>query len=216
MHRKSGLSPSVYVDDFQHGRQEGWLETDVEEADEQGRSGRTTVDYWPSILGMYAARKVKQTKDVWQKSESCSPHWSHPTRARRDRVQHATSRHDDGNRVFDMQRRAHECVERFCDLANTTANTLDKSVCSLFWMTSNSKKDELETVGGVSDVCSQVLFIKKSFVSSSPWPTGPLVDRELFDKISDEMEQSVRYAISRVNQPHSPHLKPQTILSCWK
>ena len=119
-----------------------------------------------SIMTKYTwdvrSRKVKQTKDMWQKSESCSPHWSPPTRARRDRVQHATSRHDDGNLVFDMQRRAHECVERFCDLANTTANTLDKSVCSLFWMTSNSKKDELVTVGGVSDVCSQVLFSKKA------------------------------------------------------
>ena len=44
-------------------------------------------------------------------------------------------------------------------------------------------------------------------------PTGHFMDRELFGKTSDEVEQGMRQAIIQTDQPHSSNWKLQTISS---
>ena len=59
---------------------------------------------------------------------------------------------------FDMEGHAKKYVERNCELANKMTEKFTKS--QLFaWMTiSSKKKEELETVGNLSEECSQIVF----------------------------------------------------------
>ena len=56
-----------------------------------------------------------------------------------------------------MQRHAQKCVKLCCELANKQADTLHK-VSSLCLDDHQFKKEEMETVGELSEVCSQIVL----------------------------------------------------------
>ena len=56
-----------------------------------------------------------------------------------------------------MQARAQKCVERCCELANETAHKLHK-VSAPCLDDHQFNNDEQETVGELSEVCSQITF----------------------------------------------------------
>ena len=57
---------------------------------------------------------------------------------------------------YDMEGHAQKCVPRYCELANQTDSSCTKSpfVCL---DDHHLKKEELETVGALSEVCSQIV-----------------------------------------------------------
>ena len=59
---------------------------------------------------------------------------------------------------YDMEGHARKCVERYCELANNKVEPLYK-VSSLCLDDHHFKKEELESVGGVSKLCSQIVLV---------------------------------------------------------
>ena len=55
---------------------------------------------------------------------------------------------------YDMAGHAKKCVERYCELANKTTQQLYK-VCAPCIVAHYFKKEELKSVGDLSEVCSQ-------------------------------------------------------------
>ena len=61
--------------------------------------------------------------------------------------------------LTDMKRHANKCVERHCELANKKTEQLYK-VSTPFWDDHHFKKEELESFGELSKVCSRTVFKK--------------------------------------------------------
>ena len=59
---------------------------------------------------------------------------------------------------YDMEGHAQKCVERYCELANKKTEQLYKVFSSLCLDDHHVKKEELESVGELSEVCSQIVF----------------------------------------------------------
>ena len=58
---------------------------------------------------------------------------------------------------YDMEGHAQQCVERYCELANKNAEQLYK-VSSPYLDDRQLKKEELETTGELSQVCSHIVL----------------------------------------------------------
>ena len=66
------------------------------------------------------------------------------------------------------------------------------------WMTTEPKRKNWNQ--WENSLTSARTSRKKALVSSSQWPTGHFMDRELLNKTCDEMEQPMRQAITKTNQ----------------
>ena len=66
-----------------------------------------------------------------------------------------TARKTDSTWSYDMEGHAKKCVERYCELVNKKAEQLYKvsSLC----LDDHHVKKELESVGELSEVCSQIV-----------------------------------------------------------
>ena len=58
----------------------------------------------------------------------------------------------------DMEGHARQCVERYCELANKERQSSCTKSPVFAWMITISKKEELESVGDCSQVCSQIVL----------------------------------------------------------
>ena len=136
-----------------------WLEetrksSDVEEIDETGWPWRTEIISWPRVLGMHStwmqierkyfwrAQKIFESRisarateklPVWDRSHAKTIAWS-----------------------YDMEEHAKKCVEKYCELANKKSEQLYK-VSTPCLDDHHFKKEELESVGELSNVCSQIV-----------------------------------------------------------
>ena len=82
------------------------------------------------------------------------------------------------------------------------------------WITTNSKTMNWETVGELSSLRAHRVEL---LVFDSHLPTGQFLwTVNCFGKPRDEMEQSMRQAISQTNQLYLTWWQQQTLLSCWK
>ena len=78
------------------------------------------------------------------------------------------------------------------------------------WMTINSKNKELETVGDLCQVWSQILL--KCLDLARFGRPDIFMEGELLGKVSDDMEQGMRWTIDQVDNQFSPYWRSQTLL----
>ena len=130
------------------------LNTAVEEIDETRWSWRTNIISWPRVL--CTQRDCKSNESIvdeyrkmfesgisagateklpgWQKPHAQTVAWS-----------------------YDMEGHAEKCVERYCELANKKVDQLHK-VSHPCLDDHQFKQEELESVGELSEVCSQIVL----------------------------------------------------------
>ena len=156
MPRKSDLFQSVYVHFFFFKKKQATTLAlnPCAQADEHGRSGTTNSNCRPSIPGMYAARKRNKQDDCDRKSDLLNKLVSSSTRT--ITKFHNETKHNVISWSYDVQGHVHKsqtCVEPYCERANKTADTLH-TVSMPCLDDHQVKKEELETVGELSEVCS--------------------------------------------------------------
>ena len=113
---------------------------------------------------------------------------------------------------YDMEGHARKCVERYCELANTKTEQLYK-VSSLYLDDHQVKKEELESVGELSDVCSQMvlksLYLARMGVDQTSLRTVNKLARSV-----TKMDRCLWEAFKSFDLIHSSHMWIQAILSC--
>ena len=97
---------------------------------------------------------ANRTKVSLRKTEKCSNHEFLPPQLKNYLVGKITRKNC---RVVDMEGHAKKCVERYCELTNKKTEQLYK-VSSPCFDDHHFKKEELESVGELSGVWSQIVF----------------------------------------------------------
>ena len=153
VHRPKGLFLSVYVDDIKIGWKETKSWSDVEITQQRSWFGRTNIIPWQCVPGRYS-------KTMWNKQRCCGQLQSHVW----------ISNVSGGNRKasilwessyfswsYDLEGHAKKCVEWYCELANKTTQQLYK-VATPCVDDHHFKEEEMESVGELSNTCSQIVL----------------------------------------------------------
>ena len=114
---------------------------------------------------------------------------------------------------YDMEGHARKCVERYCELANKRVEQFFK-VSSLCLDDHPFKKEELESVGEFSEVCSQIV-LKCLYLARIGRPDIPWLVNKLAKSVT-KWTQACDRRLARADFLHSSHERFPTILSCVK
>ena len=112
---------------------------------------------------------------------------------------------------YDMEGHARKCVERYCELAHKKSGEVKQS---FKWMTINSKKEEVESAGELSQVCSHIvlkcLYLTRIGRPDILWSVNKLA------RAVTTWTQACGGGLARLVSYISSHKWTQTILSCGK
>ena len=154
-HRKHGLFLSVYVDDIKlagrkqnlspmwkklvklvdHGEPTSFLDhLCVRCTQRECKSNENTIEEYKKLFDSRISAGATEKLPGCEKPHAKTVVWS-----------------------YDMEGHAQKCVERFCELANLKTEQLYK-VSSPCLDDHHFKKEELESVGELSEVCSQIVL----------------------------------------------------------
>ena len=195
--------------------QNGWKEVEygfhVWEIDEKRWSWRTNFISWPCIFGMYSTWMQTQWNNCWTIKKMFEsripagateklPWWWGP---------HAKT----VAWSYDMEGHARKCVKRYCELANKKMEQLSK-VSSPCLDDHQFKQGELESVGELSEVCSQIV-LKCLYLARIGRPDISMVS-EQYCSFSHQMDRSFWPTFRLVDFIHLSHEWLSSILSCGK
>ena len=113
------------------------------------RSRWTNIISWPRIFGMHSTWMQTKWYHSWEKKRYVHAFL----------LEHLKN-YQDGkvkNLSHDMEEHAQKCVRRYCELANKKTEQLYK-VSTLCLDGRQIRKEELESVGELSEVCSQIVL----------------------------------------------------------
>ena len=146
VHRKQGLFLSVYVDDIKMDGKRTECDSHVEESHENMLMLTNQLHILITCIWDALNVNVGRTKSTLMITEKCSNHefpgWEKP---------HAKT----VAWSYDVEGHAQQCVERYCELANKRTEQLYK-VSNPCLDDHHFKKEELESVGELSKVCSHI------------------------------------------------------------
>ena len=103
---------------------------------------------------------------------------------------------------YDMEGHAKKCVERYCELANKTTQQLFKVATPC--MDDHQFTEEIESVGELSTVCSQIVL--NFFVSGSYWETWYFVVCEQTCSRDRKMDKILWQTFGAFDLLHSSHM----------
>ena len=195
--------------------QNGWKEVEygfhVWEIDEKRWSWRTNFISWPCIFGMYSTWMQTQWNNCWtirKMFESRTPAgateklpwWWGP---------HAKT----VAWSYDMEGHARKCFKRYCELANKKMEQLSK-VSSPCLDDHQFKQGELESVGELSEVCSQIV-LKCLYLARIGRPDISMVSEQNCS-FNHQMDRSFWPTFRLVDFIHLSHEWLSSMLSCGK
>ena len=115
---------------------------------------------------------------------------------------------------YDMEGHAQKCVERYCELANKKVEQLYK-VSSPCLDDHQFKQEELESVGELSQVCSQIVLKKCLYLARIGRPDILWSVNKLARSVT-KWTQACDRRLARLISCHSSHKRFPTVLSCGK
>ena len=208
------VSLTVYVDDFHMAGKKASLKPMWRKLTSKVDLEEPTAIIDHIYLGCTPHKSETNRIIVTGKSGLLKHNWFHPVPAQHDyEVQQWHQAQRDIMELRQCKFVHTKCFERFCERANKTAEKVQK-VSTPFLDDHRTKKKNLNQ--WENSLTSARTSRKKALVPSSQWATGHFIDRELFNKTCDEIEQRMRQAITKTNQLQSPCRNLQTILSFWK
>ena len=107
---------------------------------------------------------------------------------------------------YDMEGHAKKCVGRYCELANKTTQQLYK--VSTPCIDDHHFKEEMKSVGEMSQVCSQVLYLARIGRPDILWSVNQ------FARSITKWTKACDKTLGSINYIHSSHMWIQTVLLC--
>ena len=132
----------------------GWKETkhwsDVETTQQRSPFGRTNIFPWSCISGVHS-------KTMWKKQRYCWQLQSRVWIGKRTEKLTYSQNFRISSWSCDMESHPKNCMERYCELANKTTQQLYK-VSTPYIDDHHFNEEELNSVGELSQVCSQIVL----------------------------------------------------------
>ena len=153
---KTRVISAVYVDDIKNGWKETECGSHVEEIDERRWSWSTNIISWPWKFWDVLNVNAKLMKQLLNDMQRCL---NHVCLLEQRKNYRGGKIHTQKTVAWscDVEGHARECGERYCELANKKVEQLYK-VSNPCLDDHQFKREDLESVGEFSEVCSQIVL----------------------------------------------------------